>query len=180
MNRREVLQSAAAGIFLTVLGWSVARAGGRGRLTMIYDERHDDACALAGYLRPHGAMTLPTRGDATELWYGGTLPRDGETIAGLTTWPDLVIARSRGREIGLRLAFGRRADDAGYEDHADPIVREPVRLFAEALTRIAAGGDAIETPGRSGHLVAWLLLPRVASPVVECTLPRQHPTMPWR
>ena len=151
--------------------WSLAGVGDQGRLTVIYDERYTDARAFADYLRTHGAATLPTRGDATRLWYGGARPRDGGTIAGLTTWSDLVIARSRGRELGLRLVFEGRHDGgfdrAGYEDHAGQVAREPngpARLFAEAVTRVAAGRDSIEASGRWGHLVTWLLMPRVSCP----------------
>jgi hypothetical protein len=161
MNRREMLQSAMVGTLLLAPRWSPARAGERHRLTVIYDERYPGARALADGLRLDGITTLATRGDATLLWYGdpGTaLTRGGEAVAGLTTWSDFVIARSRAREIGLRLAFEGRLDRAGQ------IAQEPIGpagIFAEALIRVA---DAIEPSGRSGHLVAWLLMPRTSCP----------------
>jgi hypothetical protein len=109
VNRRDLLGVAFAGVALTVRHPSIAAmASGRWPMTVIYDERYGDACAFADHFRIQGAATLPTRGDGTGLWYGGSgniLRQKGTAVAGLTTYPDLVIARSCGRELGLRLAF---------------------------------------------------------------------------
>ena len=189
MNRRGVLRFAAVGLAVPLLRRSRAAAAPHGdpvqqRMTVIYDERYRDARAFALHLGHHGAVAWRTRGDATGLWYGAPaslLRQSNGAVAGLTTHSDLVIARSCGRELGLRLVFERRYASlldrtfvAGQDfarHHADA-----VGLLAEALTRSVAGdyvagdyvaGDygAIETDGpvatdRSGHLVAWLLMPR--------------------
>lgn len=140
MNRREVLRSAA---LLALPPWPpvAARGGDPVRLmTVIYDERYGEARAFARQAGRRGAVLLPTRGDATGLWYGGSgaaLGQMGGAVAGVTTYPDLVIARSRSRELGSRLAFEERLD----------------RCFD------ATGTDAVAHPS---HLLIWLLLPRRA------------------
>jgi hypothetical protein len=146
VNRRGLLGVVSAGFALTVL--RPALSGSR-PMTVIYDERYADARAFAAYFRAHGAAPLPTRGDATALWYGA-LRQEGGAVAGLTAYPDLIIARSCGRELGLRLVFERP-----YQDR----LADPPALLAAALSRPSpaapSGRDA-----SSDHLVAWLLMPR--------------------
>jgi hypothetical protein len=137
MNRRDLLRSASAGVVLTALPGSLAMAlsGGPGRpTTVIYDERFAKARAFAEHVRRRGTVVLPTRGDATGLWYSdpdSPLWQTSGAVAGVTTYPDLVIARSRGRELGLRLASEERLD--------------------------AIAPDAGE---HRSQLLTWLLLPR--------------------
>ena len=166
MNRRGILRSAAAGVSLllphgrSVLAAALNARSGAAPMALIYDERHDDARALAAYFRARGTIPYPTRGDATGHWYGalGTLHRQhGGTVAGLTTWSDLVIARSRGRELGLRLVFERTYlrgfDWRGFDWAATP--GAPVDAFAGFV-----GGNGPGEPLRETELMAWRLEPR--------------------
>jgi hypothetical protein len=137
MNRRDMLRSASVGFALTMLPGPLAMALSgdlRRSTTVIYDERYAEARAFAEHIARPGAVVLPTRGDATGLWYGGSNSSRGQiagAVAGMTTYPDLVIARSRGRELGLRLAFEERLDR----------------------------WSAVERPS---DLLVWLMLPRGA------------------
>jgi hypothetical protein len=106
VNRRDLLGLAVAGVALAIPRLSMAI--GPRLMSVIYDERYPDARAFAEHYRIRGAASFPTRGDGTGLWYcdsGSVLRKKGRAVAGLTTYSDLVIARSCGRELGLRLAF---------------------------------------------------------------------------
>ena len=113
MNRRGFLKT-SVGLSAGLLHRPASAAASPRIAAAIYDERFIRAQAFAKRLRRDGVILFATRGDASTLWYGalGTLlARQGGKIAGLTTWPDLVIARSCGRELGLRLAFEQSASD---------------------------------------------------------------------
>jgi hypothetical protein len=155
MNRRGILRSAAAGFALTVLP-RAGRSGDSGRplITVIYDERHDDARAFAVHLRRQGVTSFPTRGDATALWYSGELQQNGGVIGGLTTWSDLVIARSCGREFGLRLV-SQEPHDAGF-----CTTRYLNRVLALGMAPEQRDTIRPEPADRAGQLTAWLLTPR--------------------
>jgi hypothetical protein len=132
-----MLRLTSAGIALTVLRRAAAAENSRCPLiAVIYDERHADARAFAEHLQRQGAASFATRGDATSLWYGDPSPRNAGTIAGLTTWSDLVIARSHGREFGMRLAF-EKPHGPGSSDH----------LFAWLLTPRTVPGGSCGSPG---------------------------------
>jgi hypothetical protein len=159
MNRRGVLRSAAASVALTVLRRAPAAGEGLARpfIAVIYDERHPEARTFAENLRRHGAAPFPTRGDATGLWYGGALRQNAGAIAGLTSWSDFVIARSCGREFGLRVVFEQPHDPGSdlsrYLDRVlFPVQADPAR----------GARDKIES-GRPGQLIAWLLMPRTSA-----------------
>lgn len=115
MNRRSFLQVSAAGFSARLLKQPAAATPLRPQIVAaIYDERFHHAQTFAAKLRRDGAAVFATRGDASALWYGALgnlLGQQAGKIAGLTTWPDLVIARSCGRELGLRLAFENCASD---------------------------------------------------------------------
>ena len=124
MNRRGILRVASAGVALTVLRRAAAvEDSPRPLIAVIYDERHADARAFAEHLQRQGTASFATRGDATSLWYGEPSLRNAGTIAGLTAWSDLVIARSLGREFGMRLAFEKPHSPGS-----------PDQLFAWSLT----------------------------------------------
>jgi hypothetical protein len=163
VNRRGLLEFVSAGVALAVLRPPMAAAlRGHWPMTVIYDERYGDARAFADYFRGHGTAPLPTRGDGTALWYGGSgaaLRQAGGAVAGLTAYSDLVIARSCGRELGLRLVFERLFvrdfDQTGYPN-SGTAQSGPAGLIVAALSRPSSAPDA------SDHLVAWLLMPRTS------------------
>lgn len=110
MNRRDFLQASAVAFVPTMLA---RRSFGTPApiVAAIYDVRFAEALAFADRLRRSGAIVYPSLGDAAALWYGDLgrcLREGGGRVAGLTAYPDLVIARSCGRELGLRLVAERR------------------------------------------------------------------------
>jgi hypothetical protein len=103
MTRRGLLRASAT-LGLAALG--PAEAGASAVAAVLYDARFAEARALAARLGGLGVPAFATRGDAAGLWYGALgarLRRRPGWVAGVTTYPDLVIARSCGRELGLRL-----------------------------------------------------------------------------
>ena len=115
MKRREFLKSAAivpacvASSHWSVFAESTADATKLPRISaVVYDERYANCRIFAETLARHGAVALPSSGDAVRVWYG-TLRRhladDPGFVAGFTTDSDLTVSRECGRELGLRLVY---------------------------------------------------------------------------
>ena len=110
MTRRDFLQASAVAFVPTMLA---RQSFGMPApiVAAIYDVRFAEAWAFADHLRWSGAIVYPSHGDASALWYGDfgkCFRKRGGRVAGLTAYPDLVIARSCGRELGLRLVTENR------------------------------------------------------------------------
>jgi len=92
-------------------GRPLAAIGGRQEpaiAAVVFDERHLASRAYAEALSRLGARSFATRGDAMVLWYGELgefLRRSGGSVSGLTDYRQFVVARSVGRELGLRPAL---------------------------------------------------------------------------
>jgi hypothetical protein len=171
MNRRGMLRASASGLSLILscrvqardvtlnavfAEKAVAVASGSVLPTaIVYDERYDEARAFAARVGPHVVALYPTRGDATDFWYGALrilLRQQGGAVAGLTTYSDLVIARSCGRESGLRLVFERN-----YRGGVDMVAPTGGGFDLLVGATVSLGSNK---PARASELTAWLLQPR--------------------
>jgi hypothetical protein len=193
MNRRAFCRFAVTGIgFMAIAGRSLAAAARRENATapilaVIYDERYAEAREFAATLGRGGAIEFPIRGSSACHWYGelaALLGRHRGRVAGLSTYADLLIARSRGRELGLKPVFegmhdargtklvAHRYRMSGAADLARKLARKPALQPSELgqfLNRIDGKGNedwrTVEAAGprsldHPGFLTTWLLGPR--------------------
>ena len=196
MDRRAFCRSAAAGIAMAGIARRSHAAAQRQEAAasaisaVIYDERYQDACEFAAALRLRGATAFPIQGCSSGCWYGELgerLRQRGSRVAGLTSYADLLIARSCGREMALRSLFEGTHDARGpdrvrhlYRISAPaPFLSSLARGealipsgLADILTRIGDGGatgwSMVEAEGRRrsdhpGYLTSWLLGPRTVA-----------------
>jgi hypothetical protein len=116
VNRRDFLKSSALGLWLPAgQGRAFAAAEGFSDARVpvaaaVCDERSADARDFAASLRRRGARIFAAGPVADGSWYAGLaalLRRRTGCVAGLTTHADFALARSCGREFGLRPAFAQ-------------------------------------------------------------------------
>jgi hypothetical protein len=109
-SRREVVKTSGVGLALAGLVAPVAaRATGAGVL-IVHDPERPASRALALACTPHANRLVALTGDRVHFWRNALAQRP-TSIAGVSRWSDLVLARGIGAEHGLRLRATTRHDD---------------------------------------------------------------------
>ena len=114
LSRRSLLTSL---LFAAAAGSAVAAGPRRGRPAslLVYDSRWPQSRALCGRLAEHA---VDVAHEHAHRWQSLRTVPAGGTIIGLTSWSDLVLARTLLQERGRRLRSETRCGNLFYWEMA--------------------------------------------------------------